>query len=416
MSRHSRAPAATTGHGHGPVPAAPRHTRRIVTAVLVPALLATVVAMVLLWPGAPRQAGGSNQDGVRAMGTVTAIEARECSSAGGAGPPGPPGQPCGSATVAVTEGPGAGTRVRVDLPRGPGAPGLRVHDGVVLIYQPAAGPAGPAYSVIDHQRTGPMVWMLALAAAVILAFGRWQGLRSLAGLAVSFAVLLLFVIPAILDGASPLLVAVVGASAIMFAALYLTHGVTVHTSVAVAGTLASLVLTGVLGSAFTSLLSLTGVAGDDSSSLSVIQSGIDMRGLLLAGIVIGALGVLDDVTVTQAVTVAEMAAGGVRSRLRLYRAGIRVGRAHVASAVNTIVLAYAGTSLPLLLLIAAGTQPVSELLTSEFLATEILRSAVGTIGLVASVPITTALAVLVADVRDRGGTVIVRPTIHPGGR
>ncbi len=215
----------------------------------------------------------------------------------------------------------------------------------------------------------------------------------------SFAVLLLFVIPAILDGSPPLLVAVVGSSAIMFAALYLTHGINVHTSVAVAGTLLSLVLTGLLGAGFTSLLHLTGVGSDDSSYLSATYQGIDLRGLLLAGIVIGALGVLDDVTVTQAVTVAEMAATGQRSRWELYRAAARVGRAHVASAVNTIVLAYAGASLPLLLLIAAGSEPITDLLTSEFLAQEILRSAVGTIGLVASVPITTALAALVADLR-----------------
>jgi uncharacterized membrane protein len=238
---------------------------------------------------------------------------------------------------------------------------------------------------------------VALAVAVILAFGRWRGLRSLAGLAVSFGILLYFVLPAVLDGSPPLLVAVVGASAIMFAALYLTHGVTVHTSVAVAGTLASLVLTGVLGAVFTSLLHLTGVGSDDTSYLSATQGDIDPRGLLLAGIVIGALGVLDDVTVTQAVTVAEMAAGGGRTRWELYRSAVRVGRAHVGSAVNTIVLAYAGASLPLLLLIAAGSNPVGELLTGEYLAQEILRSAVGTIGLVASVPITTALAALVAD-------------------
>jgi uncharacterized membrane protein len=270
---------------------------------------------------------------------------------------------------------------------------------VVLLYFPDAVPGGRAYAVTDHDRSTPMIWMLVLAAAVILAFGRWRGITSLIGLAVSFAILLLFVIPAIANGSAPLLVAVVGAAAIMFAALYLTHGINVHTSVAVAGTLASLVLTGVLGVGFTALMHLTGIASDDDSYLAATQGNIDMRGLLLAGIVIGALGVLDDVTVTQAATVAEMAAAGPSTRLRLYRAASRVGRAHVASAVNTIVLAYAGASLPLLLVISTGSQPISELLTSEFLAQEILRSAVGTIGLVASVPITTALAALVADLK-----------------
>jgi uncharacterized membrane protein len=384
-----------TGHAHGPAPAASRHTRRIVTAVLVPAALATLIALIVLWPGkvsAPPDTSG----GQRALGTVTAVAEQAC-------PPGGTAQRCGSATVRVTKGPGTGTAQTVDLPQGPGAARLNVGDKVVLLYFPGAVPGGRAYSVVDQQRGTPMIWLLALAVAVILAFGRWRGLTSLAGLAVSFGLLLFFVIPAILDGSSPLLVAVVGSAAIMFAALYLTHGVNVHTSVAVAGTLASLVLTGVLGAAFTSLMHLTGAGSDDSSYLAATRGAIDLRGLLLAGIVIGALGVLDDVTVTQAVTVAEMTAAGQTSRWALYRAAARVGRAHVASAVNTIVLAYAGASLPLLLLIAAANEPVSDLLTSEFLAQEILRSAVGTIGLVASVPITTALAALVADLRPASG-------------
>ena len=158
---------------------------------------------------------------------------------------------CGSATVRVTDGPGAGTDTTVDLPQGPGGVRLNVGDDVVLLYFPGAVPGGRAYSVIDHERSTPMIWMLVLAAAAILAFGRWRGVASLIGLGVSFAVLLLFVIPAIANGSAPLLVAVVGAAAIMFAALYLTHGVNVHTSVAVAGTLASLVLTGLLGVGFT---------------------------------------------------------------------------------------------------------------------------------------------------------------------
>jgi uncharacterized membrane protein len=377
------------GHDHGgPVPAASRRTRRIVLAVLIPAAVATLVALIVLWPGSVRTEP-SPGSGQRALGTVTAVTEQACPAGSGQ-------QRCGAATVRITEGPGAGGEQSADLPQGPGTTSLHVDDDVVLLYFPGAVPGGKDYSIVDRQRSTPMTWLIGLAVAVILAFGRWRGVTSLAGLAVSFAILLFFVIPAILDGSPPLLIAVVGASAIMFAALYLTHGVNVHTSVAVAGTLASLVLTGVLGALFTSLMHLTGSGDDTSSYLSVARSGLDLRGLLLAGIVIGALGVLDDVTVTQAVTVAEMTPGA-SSRWSLYRAAIRVGRAHVGSAVNTIVLAYAGASLPLLLLIAAGSEPVGDLLTSEFLAQEILRSAVGTIGLVASVPITTALAALVAD-------------------
>ncbi len=141
---------------------------------------------------------------------------------------------------------------------------------------------------------------------------------------------------------------------------------------------------------------MTGFGNEETLYLSIMQQDVDMRGILLAGIIIGALGVLDDLTVTQATTVAELAQSPM-SRLDLYRSATRVGRAHVASAVNTIVLAYAGASLPLLLLVAAGGQAIGEVVTSQFIAQEIVRSAVGTIGLVAAVPITTALAALVAD-------------------
>jgi uncharacterized membrane protein len=376
-------------HSHGRAPTASRHTRRIVTAVLIPAAVATLVAIIALWPGrVAKSDDGSN--GRQALATVTAVTSQTC-------PAGSDQQRCGTAVVRITDGPGEGGNQTVDLPNGPGTTDLHVGDKIVLSFLPDAVPGGRSYSVVDQQRSTPLIWLLVLSAAVILIFGRWRGLTSLAGLAVSFGILLFFVIPAILDGSSPLLVAVVGSSAIMFAALYLTHGINVHTSVAVAGTLASLALTGVLGAAFTSLLHLTGIGGDDTSSLQAFQGDIDLKGLMLAGIVIGALGVLDDVTVTQAVTVAEMTSAGPVSRWELYRSAARVGRAHVASAVNTIVLAYAGTSLPLLLLIAASSQPITQLLTSEFITEEILRSAVGTIGLVASVPITTALAALVAD-------------------
>ncbi|MBU2663414.1 YibE/F family protein [Actinoplanes bogorensis] len=355
-----------------------RRTRLIVTAVLVPAAVATLIAMLVMWPGRV-ELSNTDPGGERVKGTVTAVTTQK-------------------ATVRVDNGP----ETTVDLPQGPGAIKVAPGDDIVLLYFPGAVPGGSDYTIVDHQRGGPLIWMLALTVAVILVFGRWRGLTSLVGLAISFGVLLFFIIPAILDGSPPLLVAVVGSSAIMFAALYLTHGVDVHTSVAVAGTLASLIVTGVLGVAFTATLHLTGIANDDDSFLAVTQGSIDMRGLLLAGIIIGALGVLDDVTVTQATTVAELAQTGGHTRWSLYRAAIRIGRAHVASAVNTIVLAYAGASLPLLLLIAAGPQPVGDLLTSEFLGQEILRSAVGTIGLVASVPITTALATLVAEIPAPG--------------
>jgi len=377
-----------------------RHTKRIVIWTLIPCALLTLAGMVLLWPGsihvaAHNQATGGYQ---RAYGQVLQITEQACPDTaidpGGA-------HPCGTAVVRVTSGPGANSIVQVNLPQGPGAPHLAVADEVVLGARPdPQSPEDLIFEVSDLQRGQPMLIMLALAAVIIVAFGRLRGVTALVGLAASFAVLLWFIIPAILGGESPLPVAIVGSAAIMFAVLYLTHGFSVHTSVAVLGTLASLVVTGVLGALFTATLKLTGFGSEESVYLSMLNGNVDMRGLLLAGIIIGALGVLDDLTVTQASTVAELAPTA-RSRMSLYRAATRIGRAHVASAVNTIILAYAGASLPLLLLIAAGGSDVSDLLTGPTLAQEILRSVVGTIGLVAAVPITTGLAALVADIRHR---------------
>jgi uncharacterized membrane protein len=242
------------------------------------------------------------------------------------------------------------------------------------------------------------LWLLGAAFALaVIAFGRWRGLSALAGLAVTFAVLLFFIVPAILDGRSPTLVAVVGSAAIMLTVLYLTHGPNIGTTIAVAGTLASLVVTTGLAALTTAAVHVTGVADDTSVYLSITQGKINMQGLLLASIVIGSLGVLDDVTVTQSATVTELAlANPAYGFPRLYAAATRIGRAHIASVINTIVLAYAGASLPLMLLFATGGTPVGELLTSQMIAQELVRSAVGTIGLITAVPITTALAALVA--------------------
>jgi uncharacterized membrane protein len=266
---------------------------------------------------------------------------------------------------------------------------------VALAYAPD-NPPETQYAIVDHLRS-TQLWVLLVAFVLaVLAFGRWRGLSALIGLSVSFGIILGFVIPAILDGRPPLAVAIVGSSAIVLSVLYLTHGLSRTTSVAVAGTLVSLVLTGLLAVVAVDALSLTGAVDDSSIALGQLQ-GVDLRGLLLAGILIGSLGVLDDVTVTQASTVQELAAANPDYGVgQLYRAATRVGRAHIASVINTIVLAYAGASLPLLVLVVAIEDPIGEVLTDQLIATELVRSAVGTIGLIAAVPITTAAAAIVA--------------------
>ncbi|WP_319460536.1 YibE/F family protein [Micromonospora sp. RTP1Z1] len=382
----------------GPAPSAPPRVRRILVGTVVPLFVLTVLAALVLWPRdtpAPDRAA----DVPRYHGTVSRVVTEPCPPAAEVpeGTPGGSTGPCGRVGVAVEQGPDAGRQVETPIPAGPGAPTVEVGDRIILVeLVDPADPATKSYNIAEHQRGKPLIWLAALFAVAIVAFGRWRGLAALGGLAASFAILLGFVLPGIGAGQPPLLVAIVGSALIMFVVLYLTHGITAQTSVAVLGTLGSLVLTGILGTLATAATHLTGFGSEDATTLSMFQHDVDLHGLLLAGIVIGSLGVLDDVTVTQAATVTELAhANPGLSRLQLYRAATRVGRAHIASTVNTIVLAYAGASLPLLLLLVADSRAVSEILTSEFMAQEIVRSAVATIGLIAAVPLTTGLAALV---------------------
>jgi uncharacterized membrane protein len=374
---------------YGTLPSSPQ-VRKILTWVMIPLVAATVVAVALMWP--PRPDPPENTGATFYPGTVTAVREQEC----------PPEQQqagfrrCGEVTVRVAEGPDRDQEVTAPVPDGPGAPRIRVGDEVTLVL--TTDPADQSirrYGITDHQRGVPLFLIVALSAVVILAFGLRRGLASLAGLAACFALLLTFVLPAIIDGSPPLLVAVVGAAMVMFVIMYLVHGISVRTSVAVLGTLGALVVTGTLGVLATALTHLTGVVGDDELTLFNTIPDLDLRGVLLAGIIIGSLGVLDDVTVSQAATVGELArADPGLTRWQLYRAGTRVGRAHVASVVNTLVLAYAGASLPLLLLIVVNTggQDAGSVLTVQPIAQEIVRSAVATVGLVAAVPLTTVLA------------------------
>ncbi|MGK5738017.1 YibE/F family protein [Micromonospora sp. URMC 103] len=394
-----------------PAPSAPPGVRRILVAAVVPLVLATVVAALLLWPrDTPEPIGGAETP--RHHGTVTRVTTEACPPAPEQpeGTPGTGPQRCGTVGVRVESGPAAGRQVETPVPAGPGAPTVEVGDEVILVeLTDPADPSSALWNIAEHQRGASLIWLAVVFAAAIVAFGRWRGLAALAGLAASFAILLVFVLPGISAGRNPLLVAVVGAALIMFVVLYLTHGVTAQTSVAVLGTLGSLVLTGLLGTVATAATHLTGFGSEDATTLSMFRSDVDLHGLLLAGIIIGSLGVLDDVTVTQAATVTELAhANPTLSRLQLYRAATRVGRAHIASTVNTIVLAYAGASLPLLLLLTADSRPVTQILTSEFMAQEIVRSAVATLGLIAAVPLTTGLAAVVTA----AGRHVAAPEAH----
>ncbi|MEW1689801.1 YibE/F family protein [Streptomyces sp. NPDC091265] len=408
------------GHSHNHGPAAPvsSRLRKVIGAVLIPFAAAVAVGLVVLWPGgAPaHERTGVGFDRQTQQGSVLHVEKVDCKdvnasqlptsgettpSAGGPATGDGGSALCEKATVEVASGRDKGRRfievVQPDAPRQ-----LREGQGVVVAYAPDA-PHDLQYSVTDVNRKFPMVLLAGIFALAVVAVGRLRGVMALVALALSFAVLTLFILPAVLQGSNPLLVAVVGAGAIMLIALYICHGLTARTSVAVIGTLISLLLIGLLGSLFIGWASLSGNTDDNTGLIHGLYPHIDMSGLLLAGVIIGSLGVLDDVTVTQTSAVWELhQADPTMSAKNLYRAGIRIGRDHIASVVNTLVLAYAGAALPLLLLFSIAQSSVGAVANSELVAEEIVRTLVGSIGLVASVPVTTALAALVVSA-DRTG-------------
>ena len=291
----------------------------------------------------------------------------------------------------MTGGPYEGERASVELPAGST---VRTGDAILLsVFETDAGRL--VFEFYDYQR-GSALWILAVLFAVaVIALGRWRGVGALAGLAVSLFVIVVFALPAILDGSDAVLVAVVAAAAIAYVALFLAHGPHPSTAIALLATLASLVITVVLAQVFVGFTHLTGLTDDSSLLLYGLGEGVDARGILLAGIVIGSLGVLDDVTVTQVSAVWQLKAvqPGLTTRELAGRA-TRIGRDHISSTVNTLFLAYAGTALPLLLLFTSAQQSVGSVITRELVAVEIVRTLVGSIGLVASVPISTWLAAL----------------------
>jgi len=269
----------------------------------------------------------------------------------------------------------------------------------VLVQSTQAPTGGEVFYIVDHGRTRTLWIFGALFVGLVLFVGRWYGVRSLLGLAVTYLVLMRFIIPAILSGYSPLVVSLIGGVGIMASTLALAHGIDRKSTAAIGGTAAALVLIVVLSQIAIVAAKLTGLVGDDEASTVFVLFGgaIDARGLLLSGILIGALGALDDVTMTQSSAVFELREANPTLQPRgLYERGMRIGRDHIASIVNTLVLAYAGASLPLLVILASQTEGMSTLLNREFLASEIVRTLVGSIGIVAAVPLTTAAAAMLA--------------------
>jgi uncharacterized membrane protein len=310
---------------------------------------------------------------------------------------------CQTLTIRLLEGPDRGKTFSQQTTLSPGAPELSEGDGIVAGRQENPQP-GFEYTFVDRQRKAPLFWLAVIFGAAVLLLGRFRGAASLIGLGSAFAVLLSFVVPAILDGRNPVAVSLVGASMIAFLALYLAHGLNARTTIALMGTLGGLATTAILAVSFQGITYITGFASEEARFLLAVGAEINLSGLILGGVIIGALGAIDDITVTQASAIWELhEANPTMGRARLFRSGMRIGRDHVASTVNTLALAYVGASMPVLLLFVLSNQALSTVANGEIVATEIFRTLVGSIGLIASVPITTLLAArFVAVARQRG--------------
>ncbi len=260
------------------------------------------------------------------------------------------------------------------------------------------------YSVRDIERRPAILFFVALFIVVIIFFGGKQGVRSLVSLALSLLVILYVLLPALLAGYSPVVTSMFVASLILFGGIYLTHGFNKESTAAFLGTVIAIIVTGILAYIAVKFSHLTGFASDESMYLNLNTAGaLNIQGLLLGAIIIGVLGVLDDIAITQASVVREIYGSAPHlSKHEIYTKAIRVGKEHVGALVNTLALAYAGASLPLLLLFFTGNFAPTLLVNQEVFATEIIRTIVGSIGLVLTVPIATWLAVFL--LKDTRGT------------
>ncbi len=382
---------------------------KIVVGLLVAVGVAVVAGAALLWPS--QEKADIPLPFQNAAGGAVTTEAGQVVSTGKAECGGPevgavltkyaapaPAQDatCVHTLVAIDSGPNADAMTVLEFSSGPGQPNLVPGDHIRISRQ-VDQTGATTYAFFDYERTWPLVALAATFAVVIVAVARWRGLRALVGIVIAFVVLVVFLLPALRDGAPAIPVALVASAAILYAVIYLAHGVSLRTSAALLGTLTALLLAAVLSWGAIEFAHLTGLSEDQNNEVAAYLGQVSITGLLLAGFIIGSLGVLNDVTVTQASTVFELAeVGDGSSRRAIFLGAMRVGRDHIASTVYTLVLAYAGSALPLLLLFSVANRSLGDVLTSESVAIEIARSAVGGIALALSVPLTTAIAAVLA--------------------
>jgi uncharacterized membrane protein len=401
--RADRDQPPTHGHGHGPGPAVELEVaplpRAVLLAVLAAVAIAVTIGAVVYWPDGDKADQIKGSVGFAAEGVtfphadVDVVEPA-CPRAGPDDQPDTT-TPCGQIRATVREGDDKGTKVKVDVPPEVSDAGLQKGDSLELIRTPPQDDQPATFAYFGIERTSSL-WLLAgLFAAVVIAVARFRGLMALVGLGVAGVVLGGFAIPAWLTGEAAVPVALVASGAIMYVVLYTTHGISIRTSAALAGTLTGMALTAGIGWWAVSSAHLTGVVDEGGQILTTFAGHISLQDLLVAAVIIAGLGVLNDVTITQASAVWELrGAAPTLSRSKLFASAMRIGRDHIASTIYTIVFAYAGTALTLLLAVSLYDRSWLGLVGTEEISEELVRAFTSSIGLVLAVPATTAIAVL----------------------
>nr|WP_247595285.1 YibE/F family protein [Actinomyces procaprae] len=392
------APSAAHSHS-GPLnlgAAEAGRVRLVLAAIVVPLVAATLIGLIVLWPGGgsllgsrPFTADGASMESA----TITSLDTADCADTTGALAGVSNDSLLADAVCAeITSGDGAGLVMPVHAP----AESLAAADAgdrLKVMYSPAALASGTPYVFVDYDRQVPVAALAVVYLVLVVAVAGRKGALSVLGLLLATGVLLGFMIPALLDLASPMWVTLVGASAMMLAAVYVAHGISVRTTTALLGTFAGVVITVLLSLWGVDAANLTGATEETALTLTAMVGGINLQALLTCGMVVAALGVLNDVTITQASAVWELhAANPALGRARLFTGGMRIGRDHIASTVYTLAFAYAGTALPLILAASLIDRSFTDTLLSGEIAEEVVRTLVSSIGLVLAIPATTAIA------------------------
>ncbi|MFZ2427518.1 MAG: YibE/F family protein [Propioniciclava sp.] len=386
------------GHSHSheaPALGLSATARRATLALLVVVGVVTIAGLIWLWPISHPSVGGSSMtaEGVDAVsGRITALA--PCEDTGESTGQGPQ-HACQIAQVEITGGPSAGQTVPVELIGVSGLSGLQVGDGVNVAEVAGIDGEASTWAFVTADRMPVLIGFLIVFVLAVLGVAGRKGLFGLLGLIVAGAVLFGFMIPALTSGHPAVAVAIIGSTAIMFVVLYLAHGISWRTTSAFVGTWLSLIVTTGLGALGVWMARLSGMSSEETLALAGVLGNLDFPDILTCSLVIGGLGVLNDVTITQASSVWEIRAAGPHlTRRQLFTSGMRIGRDHIASTIYTIVFAYAGASLSLLLLLSLYDQPLNLLLSTEQFSEEIIRTLGSGIGLVLSVPLTTGVAAL----------------------